>query len=209
MNCDLSIDETMPGYSRCVRAGCGSLYPTPKPGQRVYTVCLEGRERTASDKPKRKRTPESPKALARREANLQTLPGSQLHKILSRWLGQKIVAGCGCSSMIGEMNRWGVDGCRTRVDAITDRLVKVATKQQWNLTAEDGVDPTDVGKPVPQSHRTRFLRLLARIVSVTDAGAGFVKSRCRAMVLMAIRRAERAKRVSGELIPTEGDSNGH
>ena len=185
------FDETDQGTCRCVV--CELELPKAKQGcDHVYHYCSV--VETPEARVQRITKARSPEAIAERKARIRRYPGWQLQRLIVQRLGQKAIAGCGCDSMISKMNQLGVAGCRKQIEAITDRLVTVATKKEWVLEPEEGVDvqPGDVGKPVPQTRRTRFLRLMARVVSITDAGAGFVRGRCRSMILLAIRRAERA-----------------
>jgi len=129
----------------------------------------------------------------RHKSRLAVMPGHQLQRIIARLLGQEAVLGCGCGSMIARMNAWGPAGCREHLDELTDRLVEVATVRQWNLELEPGVNPVAVGQPVPQTRRTRLARLVARATAALPGGEGLVRSQCRAMVTLAIRRAERAQ----------------
>jgi hypothetical protein len=182
------FDETDKGACRCIV--CGLELPIAKQGcGHVYHYCkvIE----TPEARVKRTANARSPEAIAERTARMRKRPGWQLQRLIVKRLGQKAIAGCGCESMIAKMNQWGVVGCRKNIEPITDRLVDVATKKEWVLEPEEGVSPDDIGKPVPQTRRTRFLRLLARTMSVTDIGAGFVRGQCRAMATLAIHRAER------------------
>lgn len=176
--------------------GCGHVCATCHPDQPLSAEQITRDRLTQGEIERNRKTAvtmriPTPEEVERQRAYLLALPGSQLQRIITTRLGQQAIAGCGCTSMISQMNRWGVAGCRRNLDAITDRLVDIATKREWVLGAEDGVDPADVGKPVPQTRRTKFLRLLSRAVSVTDAGKDFVRGRCRAMATLAIRRSER------------------
>lgn len=59
-------------------------------------------------------------------------PGSELSKLLSA-RGYQTAKGCGCKSKINKMNGWGPDGCRERIDEITDWLVETAKEKGWIL----------------------------------------------------------------------------
>jgi len=184
------FDETERGTCRCVV--CGVELSRAKGGcGRVYHYCSEA-DQTPKVRAKRKAKSASPDSLATRKAKLPTSPGWQLHQLLRRWLGQEAVAGCGCNSVMAWMDRVGSVDCRKHLEKLVDRLVNVATAKQWVLAAEPGVDPTDVGNPVPQTRRTRLARLVARATAVLPGGEGLVRAQCRAMILLAIRRAERA-----------------
>jgi hypothetical protein len=181
--------ETDDGRCRCMV--CGRYKRRPRDGcDHVRATCHHGGE--TSEPKKRNNQPLDPVAKAAQEAKLRTSPGWQLHHLIERWLGQKTVAGCGCATVWAKMHRLGTSGCREHLDELTDRLVEVATKREWNLVAEDCVDPASIGKPVPQTRRTRLARLVARATAALPGGANLVRSQCRMMVLLAIRRAERA-----------------
>lgn len=130
-----------------------------------------------------------PKAATHRKHGV----GAHLHKLIKTYLGQKIIAGCGCGSMIEKMNTWGPDGCRKRIEEIIDYLEKIAIEKNWSLQPEDGVDAADIdiGADVPQSIRTRCLRVLACMASTVEVGEEFVRGMCRLMVERAITLAER------------------
>ena len=49
-------------------------------------------------------------------------PGYYLHRLLKKLTGEDIVAGCGCSSHIAEMNMRGPAWCRENVDTIVGWL---------------------------------------------------------------------------------------
>jgi hypothetical protein len=137
--------------------------------------------------------PPTPELLAETKAKQDKLPGNQLQKIITKRLGQEAIAGCGCKSMIGKMNNWGVNGCRIHLADISSRLETIATEKEWNLQPEEGevVAKEDIGKPVPQTKRTKFLRLIARMISKTEVGKSLIYYKCEKMVLLAIRRSER------------------
>ncbi len=50
--------------------------------------------------------------------------GAQLHRLIKRWTGEDIEAGCMCSSRIAEMNARGPEWCRENVDKIVDWLIE-------------------------------------------------------------------------------------
>lgn len=67
----------------------------------------------------------TPEQLAQREAARAEQeeaakhgPGTQLHKLITKFTGEKITASCGCKSHIAEMNRNGPAWCRENVDTI-------------------------------------------------------------------------------------------
>jgi hypothetical protein len=211
---ECKLVPTDDGRCRCVV--CGHAKPRgPKGCDRVHPVCHPEHaltpEQIARDvvSPSEAKIPRpAPKPLTKEEKRVRAaiwvaLPGSQLQRIITIRLGQEAVAGCGCRSMIAHMNQWGPVGCRNQLDVITERLVEIATKREWVLEAEDGCNPEDYGKPVPQTRRTRFLRLLARAVAVTDTGKGFVRGRCQAMALLAIRRSERELEKLKDFLPPQ------
>lgn len=80
-----------------------------------------------SEKPPRRNCPAkvTPEQLAQREAvriEQEKLtargPGTQLHRLITKFTGEKITASCGCKSHIAEMNRNGPAWCRENVDTI-------------------------------------------------------------------------------------------
>ena len=67
----------------------------------------------------------TPEQLAQREAaraeqekQVARGPGTQLHKLITKFTGEKITASCGCKSHIAAMNRNGPAWCRDNVDTI-------------------------------------------------------------------------------------------
>jgi hypothetical protein len=121
-------------------------------------------------------------------------PGTELQKIITKRLGQEAIAGCGCTSMINKMNKAGVKTCRIHIQHFTNRLVEIATKRKWVIEdlPEENVDPDKIGTEVPQTIRTRWARLFARITAKVPGGMSLIEWRCRCMVELAIRRAERS-----------------
>jgi len=119
-------------------------------------------------------------------------PGDFLHDIIKSRLGQRAIAGCGCHSVWAEMNQLSVDGCRREIDRLAARLVEIATQREWLIQSEEGQDVAeqDIGKPVPQTWRTRTARGFARIAAKLPAGMTLIEWQCQRLVLLAIRRAE-------------------
>ena len=50
--------------------------------------------------------------------------GAQLHRLIKRWTGEDIEAGCQCQSRIAEMNARGPGWCRENVGTIVDWLIE-------------------------------------------------------------------------------------
>lgn len=57
-------------------------------------------------------------------------PGTELKKILAK-LHMHQYSGCACRLRIAQMNAWGVDQCRERIDEIAAWLEEAATKYNW------------------------------------------------------------------------------
>lgn len=57
-------------------------------------------------------------------------PGSFLAASLKE-KGYAVTYKCGCESKIRKMNKWGVDGCRRRLDTICGWIENAATDQHW------------------------------------------------------------------------------
>lgn len=53
--------------------------------------------------------------------------GSRLKQRIAD-LGYVAEQGCGCNSLAANMDRWGIDGCRKRIDEIVDHLEEQAKK---------------------------------------------------------------------------------
>jgi hypothetical protein len=78
-------------------------------------------------------------ARAEQEEQAKRGPGTQLHKLITRFTGEKITTRCGCKSHIAEMNRNGPAWCRENVETIVgwleeeiDRRLK-EDKPSWRL----------------------------------------------------------------------------
>jgi hypothetical protein len=125
--------------------------------------------------------------------NLQSGPGTELQKIITKRLGQKAISGCGCLSMINKMNKVDIKTCHIHIEHYTKQLVEVATKRNWVIEdiPEENVDPNLVGTEVPQTIRTRWARRFARITAKVPGGMSLIEWQCRRMIELAIRRAER------------------
>lgn len=133
-------------------------------------------------------------------------PGKHLHAIIAAAFGQNAIPGCGCGSMMSRMNGWGLSGCKKRQEEIVSWLVNVATKESWTLQPEAGVDPDDIGKPVPQTLRTRFMRAAAQTVNAVT-GDGPLRVACRSMVRLALWRAAREMPVASRPVEKVTESN--
>jgi hypothetical protein len=118
--------------------------------------------------------------------------GSHLHDIIKLIFGQDAHAGCGCASLVAEMNRRGVEGCKRDIDRLTGLLIERATKKNWTIQHEADIEvpEEDIGKPVPQTIRTRIMRLTARAASKLPGGSAINHGLCLAMIEWAILRAE-------------------
>jgi len=58
-------------------------------------------------------------------------PGTHLHNIILKWIGEAPTQKCGCTSRIRKMNAWGPAGCRKHIDEIVTWLVDEANKRDW------------------------------------------------------------------------------
>jgi len=58
-------------------------------------------------------------------------PGDCLHDAILHWVNQLPSAGCGCENRIAQMNAWGVEQCRVRLDEIANWLTEEAKKRGW------------------------------------------------------------------------------
>jgi hypothetical protein len=90
------------------------------------------------------------------------------------------------------MNRLGPDGCREQIDGLTKELVETATKKEWTIQpeVEIAVPGEAIGKPVPQTIRTRIMRLAARTASKIPGGNSLINEPlCRAIIEWAIAKA--------------------
>lgn len=92
---------------------CGFDYKPRHPGPR---------------KPPRRNCPKAPDAPPRRLGT-----GDYLHAILKKWFHADYSWGCGCESMVRQMNEWGPAGCREHIDEIADKMVAEAVKRGWRL----------------------------------------------------------------------------
>lgn len=54
-------------------------------------------------------------------------PGTELKKLLRRWLGITATPNCSCNARALEMDAWGPDGCETHMQTILDWLREQAT----------------------------------------------------------------------------------
>ena len=62
-------------------------------------------------------------------------PGSKLHSLILKTIGQSTQEGCGCQNRINQMNAWGTTGCREHIDEIVGWLADQAAKRNWWKTA--------------------------------------------------------------------------
>lgn len=60
-------------------------------------------------------------------------PGSELKKLLAE-MGVTNFTGCNCDAKAAQMNRWGVDGCRDRLDQIRGWIAEAQAKASWTDT---------------------------------------------------------------------------
>ena len=58
-------------------------------------------------------------------------PGDHLHTLIARYFSTESSTGCGCGSMISQMNAWGVVGCREHLDEIIDHMLSQAKERGW------------------------------------------------------------------------------
>ena len=99
-------------------------------------------------------------------------PGAQLHRLIEKWTGEGITAGCKCARRIAEMNQRGPAWCRENVETIVDWLLE-EVQRRLDEAAKDG-------KPAPWR---------VRLGGKDLPGRRYV---LRKLVIKAVRRAEKA-----------------
>jgi len=128
-----------------------------------------------------------------RETQMATLPvgpGDHLHRIILEAFCEEPTEHCGCEDRIAEMNRWGVEGCRRNIETIVDWLVEQISAHDWTVVASD-----PYGNEVITGRAPPLVVRLARLTMKVPGGALPVRWRCRQLVQLAIRRAERDARL--------------
>lgn len=152
---------------------CGWYRITNKPAEKWYHICK-------IPKPK----PKTPTVKAPRG------PGWYLHSNIKKRLGQDAVAGCGCGTVWREMDHLGPNGCRENRERLVAGLVEVATKKDWLIEDIEDAAKEDVGKPVPQTWRTRTARYFARAVK-TVGGTGLIEWQCGRLFDLSVAASEK------------------
>ncbi len=64
--------------------------------------------------------------------------GDNLHDLIVKFTKESPKGGCGCEQLIAEMNRWGPEGCRKRMEEIVDHMMNEADKRKWKLAKWPG-----------------------------------------------------------------------
>ena len=95
-----------------------------------------------------KQTPEQIEAQARQQAEAKWLAkhgtGFHLHTLIKKYTGEGITAGCGCTSMIAQLNRNPPEWTRKNIDGFIDQMIEevdrrlksaqeAATSPPWRL----------------------------------------------------------------------------
>ncbi len=62
---------------------------------------------------------------------ISTGVGDHVHSIIRKYFGEEASAGCGCGSVIAEMNQLGLAGVRENIDKYVDHLMKQADEKGW------------------------------------------------------------------------------
>lgn len=123
---------TLPShYELCELVACGNGFgycPVCDPGRR--RPLRQNALRNCPGKPKTPRPRHARPSGRRPQRATSGGPGTELHKLLSR-LRIDTTEGCGCLSRIRQMDAWGVDGCRERLDEIAGWLVEEAGRRNW------------------------------------------------------------------------------
>ena len=113
----------------------------------------------------------SPEAKAAAEHAAKHGPGAQLHRLIEKWTGEGITAGCKCAGRIAEMNQRGPAWCRENAETIVDWLLEEVQRR---------LDEADDDKPAPWR---------VRLGGKDLPGRRYV---LRKLVIKAVRRAEKA-----------------
>jgi hypothetical protein len=123
-----------------------------------------------------------------------TGPGDHLHKIILDMFHQGPNGQCGCEDRIAEMNQWGVEGCRQNIETIVNWLIEQVLAHDWTVVEIDPYGNESLGRRSPP-----LVVRLARLTMKVPGGSTPVRWRCRQLVQLAIRRAERdaRKRAAG------------
>jgi hypothetical protein len=117
------------GYWQCQNPACRYI-DQPSPGQTypdvppLRTCSATGNKLGITD------TAGNP---ADNEKQYQNLPGTILHDLIRKYIGETEGIGCVCSEWINQMNQWGPSGCRDHFAEICDRLQSVAEEKKWVL----------------------------------------------------------------------------
>ncbi|MBN1908116.1 MAG: glycosyltransferase family 25 protein, partial [Pirellulales bacterium] len=126
-------------------------------------------------------------------------PGDHLHWIILDLFGEAPSRACNCDDRIAQMNEWGVEGCRRHIETILDWLVAQIHQHNWTVVETDA----DGREKITERSPPLVVRL-ARLTMKMPGGAIPVRWRCRQLVELAIKRAERdAKRHENPLVGRE------
>jgi len=115
------LEEVEPGSYRCTR--CGWTRRSRFPIEKVHHLCSDHPDRVMMRQWRQKREYGD-------MANMLSVgmpvsgAGDQLHRIIKRWTGEDIEAGCQCRSRIVEMNVRGPQWCRENVERIVNWLIE-------------------------------------------------------------------------------------
>lgn len=96
-------------------------------------------------------------------------PGDHLHRLIYILTGEVPDRRCPCKDRMRQMNRWGVNGCESRIEEIAAWLHAEAVTRGWKL------------------------RLPGAGWFASRAPEGVKRWTCRALVRLAIRRARKGK----------------
>lgn len=116
-------------------------------------------------------------------------PGDHLHDIILKTFGEKATRQCGCEDRIAQMNGWGVQGCRRHIKTIINWLVEQIAAHDWIVATTDAY-----GNEVVTERTPPLVVRLARLTMKVPGGATPVRWRCRQLIELAIKRAERDAR---------------
>ncbi len=64
--------------------------------------------------------------------------GDHLHDLIIKFTKELPKGGCGCEQLIAQMNQWGPNGCRKRMEEIADHMMDEADKRKWKLAKWPG-----------------------------------------------------------------------
>jgi hypothetical protein len=116
-------------------------------------------------------------------------PGDHLHRIIQEMFCEGPTEQCGCEDRIVQMNQWGVEGCRTNIETIVDWLVEQIAIHDWTVV---GTDP--YGNETITEQSPPLVVRMARLTMKVPGGTVPVRWRCRQVIELAIKRAERDAR---------------